>query len=407
MVDNQNHSLDLSTGSSREKRKRPWAALVLVLLVAAAAVWFWTAKDPEKRDQLVAAAKDAATDITAKVQELVPATANPVPPTGDKPPVQTQDSIHNTPEAQSGQPQTPEATNQPPAKTETGEVTRGIVDTNTTIAGQLPRTSRTDDAVVRVAFIDDLAQWMVNNYQPGAGSARGSILGGVQSANARYGLGMKGLAWIGDDLPAGRSEALRYVFTPGMLEGIYRLYIGRFMDSLLEASQRHGQQKTALSREQTQEMLKLYAGRFQALSGALQGITALDNLPARMKNLRNAAAKVLETNSKYMEAMFAFNQAREKDNSAAADKARATMESASETYQQAVRKRSDLKASLTAAVRNNAAARLFSDDDIVFVASWVDRRLAQSPNALEAARKAATLFQDLAQRLENAAPKGL
>jgi hypothetical protein len=71
---------------------------------------------------------------------------------------------------------------------------------------------RQDDAVVRPTFIDDLANWLVDNYVPAGGrGGRGSIGIDIQSANARYGTGMKGLAWSGDDLSAGRAEALRYV----------------------------------------------------------------------------------------------------------------------------------------------------------------------------------------------------
>ena len=43
---------------------------------------------------------------------------------------------------------------------------------------------------------------------------------------------MTGLAWIGDDLPAGRTAALNHLFTPGMLDAIYRLYVDRFMEAV-------------------------------------------------------------------------------------------------------------------------------------------------------------------------------
>ena len=65
-----------------------------------------------------------------------------------------------------------------------------------------PDAGRKDDQVVRIAFIDDLASWLVSHYVPAATPGRsGRLSASLQGANLRYGMGMTGLAWIGDDLP--------------------------------------------------------------------------------------------------------------------------------------------------------------------------------------------------------------
>jgi hypothetical protein len=404
--------------------KRPLVIALLAIVIVVVSFGVWVGRTPARRDRLVTAVKEMAAkfsraqgvpveqapalpvvqdDDTQAAQQTMPtetAPANDFAETIDidaqpAPDAATEDAAAVQPQAQAPPPE------------QDGEVARGIVKVSPR-EEKVVATGRTDDAVVRVTFIEDMAQWLVNNYRPGIGGGdRGSIVGGIQSANARYGLGMKGLAWMGDDMETGRLDALGYIYSSGMLESVYRLYIGRFMDAVTVAATRHGQARKPLTPAQTEEMLKLYASRFKALSGALQGICALPDLPRRMNALRNATDKVMQTNSAYMEDMFAFSQAMENNDRKTAESARVNMEATSEAYHRAIQSRDALRESITSAVRSSPSARLFSDDDIIFVASWVDRRLRQSTNAIEASKTAAKLFQDIGERFENAALKHL
>ncbi len=446
MSDNEKLSLDPETKGPRPARaggKSPWLPVVLVLLLAGAAAWFWLGKDAGEREAIIESSKEALAEVKDKAGQMLPGAAETTRSGGE-----TRQSMASSgdasgdasgarsgeePEAggdgaapdsgdqagaggaglpEDGNGETPQTAGDLPVLTAPGEnreagpegpVTRGLMGTDPD--QPLPADlAHRDDAVVRVAFIDDLARWMVAGYTPAnSRGGRGMISIGIQSANARYGVGMKGLSWIGDNLPAGRAEALRYVYTPSMLDALYRMYIERFMQAMAEASEEAREDGKTLEPVQIAEMYRLYARRFRSLSGTMQGVAALTDLRARVARIQQAAAAMVEANNRYMEEVFAFDQARAGGDEAAIAKARKAMEASSETYQQATYERDRQREALIGAIRNNPEARTFGDDNLLYVAMWVDRRLQQSPQALDATLQAATLFLDLAQRFEQAA----
>lgn len=413
---------DTSGSSTPPRRSRPWAAVLVVLILAGAAGWFWLGKDPAKRDSVLSSARQAVTDVTDKIipgaqpgtqgattpaQPMTPSNgAQPGAPDASQTPQEAQPPA-NRPETAAE----PPVLVAPPADAGTaaapagpdaeGKTTRGLISDDPNQPLDPSMTGRKDDAVLSPRFIEDLAEWMVANYVPSpTRGGRGGISGGLQSANARYGVNMKGIAWVGDDLHAGRIEALKYVYTPGMLDALYRMYIDRFMQDMADASLEPRKNGKALEPTQIAEMYRLYAGRFRALSGALQGVAAIENLRARVTRLQEATQKMVAANSHYMEEVFKFDQAREHDDRTALEKTRTAMEAASDVYQTATRERDDLRDALVATIRNNSEARGLGDNNLYFVAMWVDRRLQQSPVALDASLQAATLLLDLAQRFE-------
>lgn len=97
-----------------------------------------------------------------------------------------------------------------------------------------------DDAVVRFAFAEDMANWLVENYYPKGthmeARTSGWVAPSLKSTNMRYGVNMTGLSWSGDDISAGRASVLDYAFTPAMLEALQRLYADRFMAAMATAA---------------------------------------------------------------------------------------------------------------------------------------------------------------------------
>ena len=259
-------------------------------------------------------------------------------------------------------------------------------------------TGRKDDAVVRIAFIDDLANWMVKGFQP---TRTGTLTTSIQEANLRYGVGIRGLARLGDDLPAGRSAALNYVFTADMLPALYQLYAPRFMEAVSRAISGEIDGKI-LSPNQKKAFYTLYARQFQSVSGALQGIAELPDFTARMDAQRRLAQNVVSTNARYAELVFARDEAR-----AAGDKARAALlqqsvDEASHAYQNAVLLREQGRDQLAAAIRKNQGARTIDNDTLLYIAAWVERRIHNDPSRLAATSKAAQLFHDLSGRFDRA-----
>lgn len=94
---------------------------------------------------------------------------------------------------------------------------------------------------------------------------------------------MTGLAWIGDDLPAGRTAALNHLFTPGMLDAIYRLYVDRFMEAVNRSAATPLPSGEALSPAQRSEFFKLYARQFRGVGRALRRLPPCPTSIAKWK----------------------------------------------------------------------------------------------------------------------------
>ncbi len=275
------------------------------------------------------------------------------------------------------------------------ETVRGLVD-NT---NQKAVPSRNDDAVVKVAFIDDLADFLVNNYNP----KTNKLIRGLRSTNIRYGTGMQGLAWVGDDMPTGRADALRYFYTPSMLTALYRLYIDRFMLAMQDASL-IAQDDTAkpLTEEQVRKMYEVYSGNFRVLANTLTGISKVENFKEKMDEIAKATRNMVVVNTRYINEIFNFDQARE-NGSSNVEELKTKMLAASDAYQQAAKAVDNLKLSLLAEIKSNIRGSGLSDDTMYYAVQWVARRVAQSDSALEATAQAGSIFSQLANRFENAA----
>lgn len=429
-VPNRNRRTARAAGAAAEEaapgRGRPWLALVVFIVLAGAAAWFWLARDPEAREELTRRAEDMGTlarDMSASLGSAASSLRDRiagVPPRADE----TVSSTRTLPGAPpqlgmspAGQPRTPEevekALREPVVPLEGGAAERGsLAAPNETPP---PEAGRADDAVVRVGFIEDLAAWLVQGYAPADKPGRAGRLGAnLQEANLRYGMGMKGLAWIGDDLPAGRAAALRHVFTPAMLDALYRMYIDRFMDAVARAATAPGKGRAALTDAQQSEMYRLYSRRFRGMSGALQGVAALPNFTGRMEALRAAAQRVVDAGNRYSELVLVQDAARESGDPARVAEVKARVDAASRAYRQAVVEREKMRSDLAVAIRANQAARLLDDDTLLYVASWVERRVAgapaspeapnamDAPDAMDAVLQGATLFLELGKRFEEA-----
>lgn len=423
---NRNRRTTRAAGAAEEGapgRGRPWLALLVFIVLAGVAAWFWLARDPETREELARRAEDMGTlarDVSASLGGAASSLRDRiagVQPRADE----TLSSTQTLPGAPppigisaADQPRTPEevekALHEQVVPREGGAAERGsLAAPNETPP---PEAGRTDDAVVRVGFIEDLAVWLVQGYTPADRPGRAGRLGAnLQAANLRYGMGMKGLAWIGDDLPAGRAAALRHVFTPAMLDALYRMYIDRFMDAVARAAAAPGEGRAALTDAQRSEMYRLYSRRFRGMSGALQGVAALPNFIGRMDALRAAAQRVVDAGNHYSELVLVQDAARESGDPARVAEVKARVDAASRAYRQAVVDREKTRSELAVAIRANQSARLLDDDTLLYVAAWVERRVAgapsspkamAAPDAMDAVLQAATLFLELGKRFEEA-----
>lgn len=268
-----------------------------------------------------------------------------------------------------------------------------------------------DDAVVRFAFVEDLANWLVAGYYPRGthmeARTSGWVAHSLKSANMRYGVNMTGLSWAGEDLNAGRSGVLDYAFTPATLDALHRLYADWFMAAMAaaaaDAKVRDKGRERALTPAETAEMYSLYAVRLRGLSGALREIAGMPDAVVRVNAWLAAQQAALEANARYQDAVFGYDAAREGNSAQKADQARGIMELAGKAYQQAIMARERARETLAEAIRRNPDARRLDDGTLVYAAGWVYRRVNGKPERVDAVRMAATVLADMAARFDKAA----
>ena len=274
--------------------------------------------------------------------------------------------------------------------TESGVETRLVLDRQTVTPAASE--GRQDDAVVSARFAGNLARWMVQGYHPGR-NGKGYVAVGLAAANMHYGTSLQGFNWSGDDPRAGRRDVLAYVFTPGMIRGLYRLYVNPFFQSLDAAIAARD-----LTDVQAQHMCELYAREFKGLAGVLDGLASMPDLAARLTELTTLAQNVAETDARYGMLAVEHERAKMAGNTSRARVLNRDVKRAMRTYQQALQARERRTRMLISTVKRNADARLLDDSTILFVSSWIGRRFARQQD-IQAVRAAAEVSADFAHRL--------
>lgn len=243
----------------------------------------------------------------------------------------------------------------------------------------------TEDSRVRPALLEDLAGYLVSNYRPGPRG--GSLAITVQGLNQRYGIKLS------NEAEGGRAGILRYVFHPSMLQGLYTLYVERFMNALEQAAAQR-----SLTAEQTRQMLKALARRCISLAEALEGVASLPDLSMRLRSMDGFSEQAVNLNSQMTEAVFALDALREdKADVAATEVARLRVDGLAARYRRTLEDRAKARRTLVAAIRQTGGQAL-DEDSLLFVAEWVDRRAQSDGQAQAASRAAAALLRDLARR---------
>jgi hypothetical protein len=248
----------------------------------------------------------------------------------------------------------------------------------------------TADTTVRPDFIEDLAAYIVSRYSPG--QRQGSLSLGIQGINQRYGTKMTGLA-DGGQSQGNRAGILRYVFSPAMIQGLYGLYVDRFLEALRERSA-----GKFFTPEQTRQLFMALAGRSVMLAGGLEGVAALPDLGGRLKKLEQVSRNVVSVNSEIMQVVFELDQLRESQAPRGRiDGAQARLDVLGARYRKALEERGAAQRALVADIRKGGGQSL-DDDTLLFLAHWVERRLRDTPQPLISTRSAAGVLRDLARR---------
>lgn len=260
---------------------------------------------------------------------------------------------------------------------------------------------RQEDSVVTTDFFRNLARWLVDGYRPAARAGqRGRTTHSLISANMRYGTGLSGLRHAGGDPVRGREAVLRYAYTPGMLDALYRLYVDRFMAEMARAALEERPGRKPLTDAQAAEMLTLYAGSFRQVAAALRGVASVPDLEGKVQAVHAAGQEVVRANGAFAEVLYAYEEARDRGLAAEAEKLRQKLRESSQVTEKAVRARNSARRDLADAIRRGAGGRTPGEDSLVYLAEWVQRR---GEGSADATRMAANVLVQLADRFSTEA----
>lgn len=243
----------------------------------------------------------------------------------------------------------------------------------------------TEDSRVRPGYVAELAAWLVSRYRPGPRG--GTLAVSVQSLNQRCGVAQAGMA------EGGRAGLLRYAFHPSMIQGLYALYVRRFLEDLDSAARRRGLDET-----QNRQFHLALAGRAVMLAGALEGVASVPDMSRRLAQVEQLAQNAVEINAQMASATFELDELRAADaprQELAAGQLR--VDGLSARYRRALDEQAGAQRALVAAIRKGGGQGM-DDDSLFFVANWVERRLQGNPEAIASVRSAAGVLRDLARR---------
>lgn len=248
----------------------------------------------------------------------------------------------------------------------------------------------TEDSRVRPDYIAEVANWLAARYQPGPRG--GTLAMNIQTLNHL------GAVSIARQSKGGRASLLRYAFQPSMIQGLYNLYINRFMDDLNSAAARHG-----LTGIQNRQFHLALAGRALLVAGSLDGIGQVPKLGQRLAAIDDLAQKTVDINDELAKAVFELDELRNtKAGKTSIKTAQMRVNGITARYRRAVSEHSAAQQALVEDIRKRSDQTL-DDDSLLFLASWVERRLNGDSFAPASLQGCAGILRDLAKRCSQAA----
>ena len=243
----------------------------------------------------------------------------------------------------------------------------------------------TEDREIRPGYLTALADWLAGRYRTGA--AGGTLLMNVQALNNLCGV------TLAADAKGGRQGLLRYAFHPGMIQGLYKLYIDRFMIDLDNAAKKRG-----FDEAEIRDFHRAIAGKATLVSNSLEGVMAVQNLGDQLERIDAQAQKVIDLNAQLAAAVADLDALR--NQKATASQLSATqmrVDGLAARYRRSVGEHEEAQRALAAAIRRNAGACL-DEDSLLFMAAWVERRIGNDSGARQTLIACNDILRDLARR---------
>lgn len=256
------------------------------------------------------------------------------------------------------------------------------------------------DAVVTLAFVNDLANYLAENYWPQgthlAASNSAVSSASLGAAGQRYGVDLIGLrpgrAEDRRDYLRDRSLVLNYAYAPAMLEALTRLYADRFADALAEAGFRQVRGGAPMNQAEVAGMLRFYARYARAVSAALSAYTGTPDAAEGVRDYAAARDAAFSANGNLLEAQYRAENVRDLKNER-------ELRAAEQEYRQAMLEQERAKEAVLAFMGRGESRRL-QDQELLYIAGWAARR---GPGAVRANQAAASAADYIAQVLDDKA----
>ncbi|WP_346664948.1 hypothetical protein [uncultured Mailhella sp.] len=382
--------------SSRSFRKL--AACVLVLCCLGGAAWYFL---PEKVESTVESARNAVRHLTGETTEKTGDAGTPAEVSSaageENSPRQVGAALTTEGRPAPVDPQAELLARVDRAMTLNGAAAPDGDSASGKVTDQAPAPAAEHrDSVVTPRFVSDMAGWLASKYIPSHHEGRGgrSAVTLVQ-ANARYS-NSGTLRSVERDPLKSRSSILNYVFTPGMLEALYRMYSPAFIEEM-ERSAR-ASRRTPLTDAQVADMFEVYAEKFCRLAVSLEASSAVD-LPALSAAILREAGHESEANESFARAYMALSLAREHgDRDEIAIQSRRMAESTRVAGMYADRQER-ARNDMVYAIRRKAEGQALSSAELLFLGEWLSRRRC----SVESMQAAADVCRRMAEQMSRRA----
>lgn len=243
----------------------------------------------------------------------------------------------------------------------------------------------TEDSKIRPDYLLEVAHWLADRYRPGPHG--GTLAMSVQSLNQLGGVTLAGKT------QGGRASLLRYVFQPSMIQGLYNLYINRFMDDLDTAARDKG-----FDASQRRQFRQTVAGRAALVASALESVIQTPDLGTRLARIDDLAAKMVEANAQLASAVLEMdNLNKNRGKEAQLKAARLRLAGAGSRYRRAAEEYAAAQRGLVTEIRKQGGPSL-DEDSLLFLASWVARRLSGDSLGADSIKGCVSVLRDFARR---------
>jgi len=269
------------------------------------------------------------------------------------------------------------------------------------------------DFVVTSTFIQDLADYVIDHYQPPLTKdnpgENGTITVSFKSLNARYGLELIGLRHSAGNLKKAREEVLGKLMNPDLLQEAYDRYARTFADTLVDKA-RQTRNETLdgdlqiMTDGQIAEMLRLNGEYVEDVSAVLEVLAEDPALPEQVKEYLRAEKEAVHANFVLNQEQNRFDvltQSRgqsdesEKVTEQKISQAESRKKKAAENYRSALKKREQARQKLLEMIAAQSSDVDLEQHEILYIAEWVFRRL-ESGQGSEAVKVASRLLNELA-----------